>query len=71
MVCAAPIIFADEPTGNLDTKMSLEVMDLFTRLNKEMGKTIILITHEPDIAEYAGRLIVFRDGKKVSDEVKK
>ncbi len=71
LVCDAPIIFADEPTGNLDTKMSIEVMDLFTRLNKEMGKTIILITHEPDIAEYAGRLIVFRDGKKVSDEVKK
>lgn len=71
LVCDAPIIFADEPTGNLDTKMSLEVMDLFTRLNKDMGKTIILITHEPDIAEYAGRLITFRDGQKVSDEVKK
>ena len=71
LVCDAPIIFADEPTGNLDTKMSIEVMELFTRLNKELGKTIILITHEPDIAEYAGRLITFRDGKKVSDEVKK
>ncbi len=71
LVCDAPIIFADEPTGNLDTKMSIEVMDLFTRLNKEMGKTIILITHEPDIAQYAGRLITFRDGQKVSDEVKK
>ena len=71
LVCDAPIIFADEPTGNLDTKMSIEVMDLFTKLNKEMGKTIILITHEPDIAEYAGRLITFRDGQKVSDEVKK
>ncbi len=70
LVCDAPIIFADEPTGNLDTKMSIEVMDLFTRLNKEMGKTIILITHEPDIAEYAGRLITFRDGQKISDEVK-
>lgn len=69
LVCDAPIIFADEPTGNLDTKMSIEVMDLFTRLNKEMGKTIILITHEPDIARYAGRLIMFRDGKKVKDEV--
>ena len=45
-------------------------MELFTRLNKEMGKTIILITHEPDIAEYASRLIKFKDGKKVSDEVK-
>ena len=70
LVCDAPIIFADEPTGNLDTKMSIEVMDLFTRLNKELGKTIILITHEPDIAEYAGRLITFRDGQKISDEVK-
>ena len=70
LVCDAPIIFADEPTGNLDTKMSVEVMELFTRLNKEMGKTIILITHEPDIAEYAGRLIKFKDGEKVSDEVK-
>ncbi len=71
LVCDAPIIFADEPTGNLDTKMSIEVMDLFTRLNKEMGKTIILITHEPDIAQYAGRLVTFRDGQKVSDEVRK
>ena len=70
LVCDAPIIFADEPTGNLDTKMSIEVMDLFTRLNKELGKTIILITHEPDIAEYAGRLITFRDGQKIIDEVK-
>ena len=70
LVCDAPIIFADEPTGNLDTKMSIEVMDLFTRLNQELGKTIILITHEPDIAEYAGRLITFRDGQKISDEVK-
>ncbi len=70
LVCDAPIIFADEPTGNLDTKMSIEVMELFTRLNKEMGKTIILITHEPDIAEYASRLIKFKDGEKVSDEVK-
>ena len=70
LVCDAPIIFADEPTGNLDTKMSIEVMDLFTRLNKELGKTIILLTHEADIAEYAGRLITFRDGQKISDEVK-
>ena len=48
--------------------MSIEVMDLFTRLNKEMGKTIILITHEPDIAQYATRLIKFKDGQKISDE---
>ena len=71
LVCDAPIIFADEPTGNLDTKMSIEVMDLFTRLNKDMGKTIILITHEPDIAQYATRLVKFKDGQKVSDEVQK
>lgn len=51
--------------------MSIEVMDLFTRLNKEMGKTIILITHEPDIAEFASRLIKFKDGEKISDEVQK
>lgn len=70
LVCDAPIIFADEPTGNLDTKMSIEVMDLFTHLNKDLGKTIILITHEPDIAEYASRLIKFKDGKKISDERK-
>ena len=70
LVCDAPIIFADEPTGNLDTKMSIEVMDLFTRLNKELHKTIILITHEPDIAEYASRLIKFKDGKMISDERK-
>ena len=71
LVCDAPIIFADEPTGNLDTKMSIEVMDLFTRLNKDMGKTIILITHEPDIAQYATRLVKFKDGQIVSDMPKK
>ena len=70
LVCDAPIIFADEPTGNLDTKMSIEVMELFTRLNKEMGKTVILITHEPDIAEYASLLIKFKYCQKISDEVK-
>ena len=69
LVCDAPIIFADEPTGNLDTKMSIEVMDLFTRLNKEMGKTIILITHEQDIGEFAWRLIKFKEGVIISDEV--
>lgn len=66
----APIILADEPTGNLDTKTSYEIMDLFVRLNRETGKTIILVTHEPDIAEYSGRIIRFKDGDLVSDEVK-
>ena len=64
----APIIFADEPTGNLDTKMSVEIMDLFTKLNKEMGRTIILVTHEEDIALFADRIIKIVDGEIHSDE---
>lgn len=60
----APIIFADEPTGNLDTKMSIEIMDLFTKLNQELGRTIILVTHEEDIAKYAQRIIRIVDGEK-------
>jgi len=66
----APIILADEPTGNLDTKTSYEIMDLFVRLNKEAGKTVILVTHEPDIAEYSERIIKFKDGKLLSDGLK-
>ncbi len=67
----APIIFADEPTGNLDTKMSVEIMDLFTKLNKNMGRTIILVTHEEDIAKYAKRIIKIVDGEIYSDRVYK
>jgi len=63
----APIIFADEPTGNLDTKMSVEIMGLFTKLNKESGRTIILVTHEEDIAHYANRIIKIVDGEINSD----
>lgn len=59
----APIIFADEPTGNLDTKMSMEIMDLFTKLNKDLQRTIILVTHEEDIALYAKRIIKIVDGE--------
>ncbi len=68
LVTEAPIIFADEPTGNLDTKTSVEVMNLFTRFNKELGRTIILVTHEEDIAMYANRIIKVVDGEIRSDE---
>lgn len=64
----APIIFADEPTGNLDTKMSVEIMKLFTRLNEELNRTIILVTHEEDIARYAKRIVKIVDGEIHSDE---
>lgn len=69
LVNEAPLIFADEPTGNLDTKTSIEIMDLFVRLNTEAGITIILVTHELDIARYSKRVIRFLDGKVKSDEV--
>ena len=61
------LILADEPTGNLDTKTSDEIMELFQNLNEQEGITIVLVTHEPDIAEYAKRRIVFRDGLLISD----
>jgi len=62
------IILADEPTGNLDTAASEEIMALFTELNAKQGITIILVTHEPDIALYGQRIIRFRDGRIVADE---
>ena len=67
----APLILADEPTGNLDTKTSIEVMEFFCRLNEVHGKTIVLVTHEPDIAEYCKRVVRFKDGNIISDEVKR
>ncbi len=65
----APLILADEPTGNLDTKTSIEVMEFFVRLNEVMGKTIVLVTHENDIAEYCKRIVTFKDGNIISDRV--
>jgi len=62
------LILADEPTGNLDSRTSLIVLDTLQRLNREHGRTIVLITHEPDIAEHANRIIRLRDGAIVSDE---
>jgi len=62
------IILADEPTGNLDSKTSVEIMTIFQRLNRDLGITIIMITHEPDIALYAKRDIHFKDGVVVDDQ---
>jgi putative ABC transport system ATP-binding protein len=62
------IILADEPTGALDSRTSIEIMAIFQRLNRSQGITTIIVTHEPDIAEYANRNIYFRDGRIVRDE---
>jgi putative ABC transport system ATP-binding protein len=68
LITQPSIILADEPTGNLDTRTSIEVMDIFQRLNQERGITIVLITHEMDIAEHGTRFIRFRDGKIQVDQ---
>jgi putative ABC transport system ATP-binding protein len=62
------ILLADEPTGNLDTRTSIEVMGIFQRLSEERGLTIVLVTHEPDIAEYGTRIVGFRDGRVRADQ---
>jgi putative ABC transport system ATP-binding protein len=61
------ILLADEPTGNLDTRTSIEIMDTFQRLNDESGLTILLVTHEPDVARFARRAVHFRDGQILRD----
>lgn len=67
LVNSPKLILADEPTGNLDTKTSFEIMDIFDSLNKKNGITVVLVTHESDIAEFASRQIHFRDGIVESD----
>ena len=62
IVTEPAVVLADEPTGNLDTARSQEIMELLTRLNREKGITIIMVTHEPDMAAYAGRVVHFKDG---------
>lgn len=61
------VVFADEPTGNLDSKSSLEIMQILTELNQKQGNTIIMVTHEPDIAQYARRILTMHDGEIVRD----
>ncbi len=68
IVNRAPILMADEPTGNLDSKTSDELMGLFKKINEKEGTTILLVTHEPDVAAYAKRIVHFKDGMITSDE---
>lgn len=70
LVTRAPIILADEPTGNLDSKTSLEIMALFRTLNREQNVSVVVVTHESDIAAFAERHVVFRDGLIVVDEMR-
>jgi putative ABC transport system ATP-binding protein len=68
LVNNAPVILADEPTGNLDTKTSVEIMELFVQLNQDSKTTVILVTHEQDIAGFSRRIIRFLDGHILSDQ---
>ena len=67
LACEPALILADEPTGNLDTHTSAEIMSLFTELNREQGLTVVIVTHEADVARYARRLVRFVDGRMVYD----
>src|SRR5438067_299819 len=68
LITRPSILLADEPTGNLDTRTSVEVMGIFQRLNRDRGITVMLITHETDIAEYGTRMVTFRDGLVIADK---
>jgi putative ABC transport system ATP-binding protein len=62
------LLLADEPTGNLDSRTTLEIIAIFQRLNAEAGLTLLLVTHEPEVAQYARRIVAFRDGRIVADQ---
>ncbi|MCC6588440.1 MAG: ABC transporter ATP-binding protein [Bryobacterales bacterium] len=68
LVNSPSLLLADEPTGNLDSRTAVEIMSVFQRLNRQSGLTIVLVTHEPDIAQYADRVVVVRDGTIVRDQ---
>ncbi|HEY7445360.1 MAG TPA: ABC transporter ATP-binding protein [Vicinamibacterales bacterium] len=68
IVAEPSVLFADEPTGNLDTARSVEIMELLVRFNRERGITVLMVTHEPDMAAYASRTVRFRDGHVESDQ---
>jgi putative ABC transport system ATP-binding protein len=67
LVGSPAIVLADEPTGALDTKTGAEIMDILTSLNRKQGLTVIIVTHEPDVAAYANRVLTLRDGELISD----
>ena len=71
LVTSPSLLLADEPTGNLDTQSSQEIMKILETLNRDEGITIILVTHEIDVAAYAAREIVIKDGQVLSDRVTK
>jgi putative ABC transport system ATP-binding protein len=68
LICNPQLILADEPTGALDSKTSVEIMAIFQKLNQEQNMSVVIVTHEPDIAHYAQRIITFKDGRVLTDE---
>jgi putative ABC transport system ATP-binding protein len=68
LICNPQLVLADEPTGALDSHTSVEIMGIFQRLNREQGISVVIVTHEPDIAHYAQRIITFKDGKVLTDQ---
>jgi len=71
MINAPELILADEPTGNLDSACSLEIMELLTSLNRDLDITIVMVTHEPDMAAFARRIVHFKDGLIERDDARK